>query len=70
MIDSDGNVYLIIDSLTKIPNPNIITSSNNITLRKINVNPCGFDKMYINKDLLQCKIYQIIYHLNETILQT
>ena len=62
LIDSDGGMYLTVDSLTEI---NIITGSNNITLRKINVNPYGFDKMYMNKELIEDKLYQIIDQFNE-----
>ena len=29
----------------------MITDSNNITLRRVNVKPYGFDKMYMGKDL-------------------
>ena len=55
-------MYLTVDSLIEI---NIITGSNNITLRKINVNPYGFDKMYMNKELIEDKLYQIIDQFNE-----
>ena len=26
---------------------------NNITLRKVNVKPCGFDKMYLDEELIE-----------------
>ena len=39
---------LIVNSLIEINN--IITGSNNITLRKVNVKPYGFDKMYMDKE--------------------
>ena len=45
LIDSDGNIYLTVDSLTKIKKK--ITGSNNITLRKVNVKPHGFDKTHM-----------------------
>ena len=32
---------------------NIITGSNNITLRKVNNKPYGYDKMYMDKDLME-----------------
>ena len=44
LIDSDGGIYLTVDSLIEINN--MITGSNNITLRKVDVKPYGFDKMY------------------------
>ena len=45
-------MYLTADSLIEINK--IITVSNNITFRKVNVKPYGFDKIYnrlINRDL-------------------
>ena len=51
LIDSDGGMYLAVDSLIEINN--IITGSQNITLRNINVNPYGFDKMYIDKAIIK-----------------
>ena len=43
LIDSDGNMYLTVDTLIRINN--IIISSNNITLRKVNIN---------HMDLIKC----------------
>ena len=43
----------------------IIASSNNVTLRKVNVKPYGFDKMYMDKEIIEDKLYQIIDHFNE-----
>ena len=51
LIDSYGNMYLIIDSLIEINN--MITGLDNITLRKVNVKPYRFDKMYMSKDLIE-----------------
>ena len=39
LIDSNGDIYLTIDSLIEINN---ITGSNNITLRKVIAKPYGF----------------------------
>ena len=33
-----------------------IAGSNNITLRKVNLKPYGFDKMYIDKELIEDKL--------------
>ena len=60
MIDTDGGMYLKDDYLTEMNN--IMTDSNNITLRKVNVKPYGFDKMYMDKELIEDKSYQIIDH--------
>ena len=51
LIDSYGNLYLIVDSLIGINN--MITGLNNITLRKVNVKPYIFDKIYMSKDLIE-----------------
>ena len=63
MIDTDGGMYLKDDCLTEMNN--IMTDSNNITLRKVNVKPYGFDKMYMDKELIEDKSYQIIDQFNE-----
>ena len=43
LIDSDGGMYLTIESLIEINN--ILTGLNNITLWKVKVKPYGFHKM-------------------------
>ena len=58
LIDIDGGIYIRVVSLIEINN--ITTVSNNITLRKVNVKPYGFNKMYMNKDLIDDKLYQLI----------
>ena len=55
---SDDNMYLTVDSL--IDTNNTITCSNNITLRKVNVKSHGYDKMHIDKDYIEHKLYQLI----------
>ena len=51
-------MYLTVDSMIEINN--IITGLNNISLRKVNVKPYGFDKMYLDKDLIEDKPYRIM----------
>ena len=51
-------MYLKVESL--IETNNIIISSNNISLRKVNLKPYRFDKMYIDQELIKDKLYQII----------
>ena len=53
---------LPVDSL--IERSNTINDSNKITLRKVNVKPYGFDKMYVEKDLIEDDIYQITSQFN------
>ena len=47
---------------------NIIASSDNVTLRKVNVKSYGFDEIYMDKDLIEDKLYQIIDPLNKRII--
>ena len=56
-------MYLTVDSLKQINN--IIISPSNITLRNVNVKPFGFDKMYMDKELIEDKLYQILDQFNE-----
>ena len=58
LIDIDGSIYIRVVSLIEINN--ITTVSNNITLRKVNAKPYGFNKMYMNKELIDDKLYQLI----------
>ena len=48
---------------------NIITGSNDITLTNLNVKPYGFNKMYMDKDLIEDKLYQMINQFIEKKLQ-
>ena len=63
LIDSDNNMYYTIDSLIYINKT--ISGSSNITLRKINVETYGHDKMYMNKELIEDKLYQYIDQFND-----
>ena len=63
LIDSDGNTYLTVDSLIEINN--IMPDSNNITFKNVYVKPCRFDTMYMDEDLVEDKLYQIIDQFNE-----
>ena len=56
-------MYLTVDSLIEINK--ITTGSNNIALRKVNVKLFGFDKIYIDKEFIEDKLYQIIDQFNE-----
>ena len=58
-----GGMYLAGNSLIEINN--IITGWNNITLRNVNVKLYGFDQLYMGKELIEDKIYQIINQFNE-----
>ena len=51
LIDSESGMYLTIDFLIDISN--IITASDNVTLRKVNVKPYEFDEMYMDQELIK-----------------
>ena len=63
LIDTESGMYLTVESLIEINN--VITGSNDITLRKSNVKPFGFDKIYMDQELLEDKLYQIIHQFNQ-----
>ena len=43
----------------------ITTSSNNFTLKKVNVKAYGSEKMYMDKELIEDQLYQIIDQFSE-----
>ena len=49
LIDSDGNLFLIVDCIKK---NKYITGSNNITLRKVDVSHTDLIECILTKDLL------------------
>ena len=55
-IDVGGNTYLKVGYLIEINN---VKTGSNIALRKVKVKPYEFDKMYVDKDLIQDKLYQV-----------
>lgn len=63
VIGSGNDIYLAVYSLIEINNK--IIGSKNITLRIINVKPHACGKMYIDKDLIEVKLQQLIKHFNE-----
>ena len=56
LFDFNNTIYLTVDSLVDINN--IMTGSNNITLRKVHVKPYEYDKMYMDKDLIEDTLYE------------
>ena len=55
--------YLTVNSLIEVNN--IITGSNNISLTKFNIRIYRFDKMYMDKELIEDALYQILDQFNE-----
>ena len=63
LIDNNGDLLLTVDSL--IVHNDIITHSQNITLRDINVKLAGYDKKYRDKSLIGPALYQLVDEFNE-----
>ena len=56
-------MYLNVHSLRNMNT--IITVSSNIILGKVNVKYWGYDKMYMDKNLIEEKPYQLVDQFNE-----
>ena len=63
LIDTNGDMYLTIDTLIEIND--IVSGSNKIALKKVNVKLYGFDKIYVDKELIERRLYQIMDQFNE-----
>ena len=48
-----------------IDNNSIIIGLNNFTLRKRNVKPRGYDRNYLDTDVMKDKLYQLVAWFNE-----
>ena len=59
----DSNMHLTVGSL--IATKDIITGASNITLRKVNAKSHGFDKVQIENDLIEDRLYQITDQFSE-----
>ena len=63
LISTDGDLFLTVDSLITLNN--IITNSNNIFLRHINVKPAGYNKQYIHFNQIESELYRLIDQFND-----
>ena len=63
LIDKNGELVLTVVSLITLSN--IITDSQNLFLRDVNVKPAGFDKLYLEKPLIEPALYQLVAEFNE-----
>ena len=63
LIEKNNEPFLTIDSLITLNN--IITDSQNLFLRDVNVKPAGFDKIYLEKSLIEPALYQLVDEFNE-----
>ena len=63
LLTTDGDLFLTFDSLFTLNN--IITNSNNILLRQINVKPAFCNKQYMHFDQIESELYRLIDQFNE-----
>ena len=63
LISNDGDLFLTVDSLITLNN--IITNSNNIFLRHINVKPAGYNKQYMHFNQIESELYRLIDQFND-----
>ena len=63
LINEDGDLYLTVDSLITINN--LITGSDNIHLRQINVKPAFHNKQYMDFDRIEPELYVLVDKFNE-----
>ena len=63
LINKDGDFYLTVDSLIRINN--LITDSNNIQLRQINVNRVFHEKQYMDFTMIKSELYILVDKFNE-----
>ena len=63
LTDKNCDLFPTVDLLITLNN--IITDSQNITLRDVNVKPAGYDKAYMDKSLIEPAVYQLVDEFNE-----
>ena len=63
LLTAEGDLFLTVDSLIFLNN--IITNSNNISLRQINVKPAGYNKQYMHFDQIESELYRLIDQFND-----
>ena len=61
--DKNGELFGTVDSLITLNN--IITDSQNLFLRDVNVKLAEFDKMYFDKSLIELALYQLVDEFNK-----
>ena len=63
LLTTEGDLFLTVDSLITLNN--IITNSNNIFLRQVNVKPAGYNKQYMYFDQIEVELYRLIDQFND-----
>ena len=63
LVTADGDLLLTVDSLITLNN--IITGSNNLFLRSVNVKPAFYQKQYLDFTVIQFELYKLIDLFND-----
>ena len=63
LITSDGDLLLTLDSLITLNN--IITGSNNLSLRFVNVKPAFYKKQYLDFTKIEFELYKLVDLFND-----
>ena len=63
LLNAEGDLFLTVDSLITLNN--IITNSNNIFLRQMNVKPAGYNKRYMHFTQIEKELYALIDQFND-----
>ena len=63
LVTSDGDLLLTVDSLITLNN--IITGSNNLSLRSVNVRPAFYKKQYLDFNKIEFELYKLVDLFND-----
>ena len=63
LVTAEGDLLLSVDSLITLNN--IITGSNNLFLRSVNVKPAFYQKQYLDFTLIEFELYKLIDLFND-----
>ena len=58
LVTPDGDLLLTVDSLITLNN--IITGSNNLSLRSVNVKPAFYKKQYLDFTKIEFELYKLV----------
>ena len=62
LLNAEGDLFFTVDSLITLNN--IITNSNNICLRQVNVKPAGYNKQYVHFTQIEKELYTLVDQFN------
>ena len=68
LINKDGDLFLTVDSLITINS--LITNSNTIQLRQINVKSAFYNKQYMDFTMIESELYTLVDKFNERQITT